>query len=49
MKHLGGNGKRITLSGYTGVISMAVMCISLEGRPPRNKEIGDVQVVKLPV
>jgi hypothetical protein len=28
---------------------MAVVCISLEGWPPRNKEIGDVQVVKLSV
>jgi hypothetical protein len=49
MKHLGGSGKRIMLSGYTGVISMAVACISLEGQPSKNKEIGDVQVVKLPV
>jgi hypothetical protein len=28
---------------------MAVACISLEGRPPRKKKIGDIQVVKLPV
>jgi hypothetical protein len=49
MKHLGGSGKRIMLSGYTGVISMAVACISVEGQPPRNKEIRDVQVMKLPV
>jgi hypothetical protein len=49
IKHLGGIGKRIMLSGYTEVISMAVVCISLEGRPPRNKEIGYVQVLKIPV
>jgi hypothetical protein len=37
------------LSGYTRVMCMAVMCITLVVSHPGIKEIGDVQVEKLQV
>jgi hypothetical protein len=40
MKHLGGNWlDGFMLSGYTGAISMAVMCISLVDGHPGTKRL----------
>ena len=48
MNHLGGIGIAwFMLSGSSGSMPMALLLYHTCGRPPRNKEIGDVQVEKL--